>query len=182
MRETRLARALPLGRAEPLVGAGAAPSGELAWNAARPPAKISDSGSDEPSGRLTVFMRCKPGLHLPTGHHRGSRVIMKRALLVIDVQNEYFPGGQLPITHPHSHLDNILRVMDSATEAGLPVVVVQHTFTQPEVPFFKRGTPGWSCTRRWPRLRETTGSRRTSPAASPARTWRSGCASGGSIA
>ena len=68
---------------------------------------------------------------------------MKRALLVIDVQNEYFPGGQLPITHPHAHLDNILRVMDSATEAGLPVVVVQHTFTQPEMPFFKRGTPGW---------------------------------------
>ena len=67
---------------------------------------------------------------------------MKRALLVIDVQNEYFPGGQLPITHPHAHLDNILRVMDSATDAGLPVVVVQHTFTQPEMPFFKRGTPG----------------------------------------
>ena len=68
---------------------------------------------------------------------------MKRALLVIDVQNEYFAGGQLPITHPHAHLDNILRVMDSATDAGLPVVVVQHTFTQPEMPFFKRGTPGW---------------------------------------
>jgi nicotinamidase-related amidase len=68
---------------------------------------------------------------------------MKRALLVIDVQNEYFAGGQLPITHPHAHLDNILRVMDSATDAGLPVVVVQHTFPQPEMPFFKRGTPGW---------------------------------------
>ena len=68
---------------------------------------------------------------------------MKRALLVIDVQNEYFTGGQLPITHPHAHLDNILRVMDAATDAGVPVVVVQHTFTQPEMPFFKRGTPGW---------------------------------------
>src|SRR4051794_27652624 len=90
-----------------------------------------------------VAMRCKPSLHLPTGHQRGLRVTMKRALLVIDVQNEYFPGGQLPITHPHAHLDNILRVMDAATEAGLPVVVVQHTFMRPEKPFFKRGTPGW---------------------------------------
>lgn len=68
---------------------------------------------------------------------------MKRALLVIDAQNEYFEGGLLPITHPHAHLDNVLRVMDAATDARVPVVVVQHAFTQPEIPFFKRGTHGW---------------------------------------
>jgi nicotinamidase-related amidase len=67
---------------------------------------------------------------------------MKRALLVIDVQDEYFTG-LLPITHPHGHLDNVLRSMDAARDAGVPIVVVQHTFTQPELPFFKRGTPGW---------------------------------------
>ena len=67
---------------------------------------------------------------------------MKRALLVIDVQNEYFTG-LLPITHPHAHLENVLRVMDAARGAGVPVVVVQHTFPQPEMPFFKKGTPGW---------------------------------------
>ena len=67
---------------------------------------------------------------------------MKRALLVIDVQNEYFTG-LLPVEHPHAHLGNVLRVMDAAKDAGVPVVVVQHTFTQPEMPFFKRGTPGW---------------------------------------
>ena len=67
---------------------------------------------------------------------------MKRALLVIDVQNEYFTG-LLPVDHPHAHLGNVLRVMDAAKDAGVPVVVVQHTFTQPEMPFFKRGTPGW---------------------------------------
>jgi nicotinamidase-related amidase len=68
---------------------------------------------------------------------------MKRALLVIDAQNEYFDGGQLPITHPHDHLANILRAMDAAAGAGVPVVVVQHTFTGPDRPFFRRGTPGW---------------------------------------
>ena len=67
---------------------------------------------------------------------------MKRALLVIDVQNEYFTG-LLPITHPHAHLENILRVMDASRAADVPVVVVQHAFEQPELPFFKRGTPGW---------------------------------------
>ena len=38
---------------------------------------------------------------------------MSRALLVIDVQNEYFTGA-LPITHPAGHLEQILRVMDAA--------------------------------------------------------------------
>jgi nicotinamidase-related amidase len=51
---------------------------------------------------------------------------MKRALLVIDVQDEYFTG-LLPITHPHGHLDNVLRSMDAARDAGVPIVVVQHT-------------------------------------------------------
>ncbi|MDZ8105759.1 MAG: hypothetical protein RM338_09085 [Nostoc sp. DedQUE12a] len=38
---------------------------------------------------------------------------MKRALLVIDVQNEYFTG-KLPITYPSGSLDNILQVMNIA--------------------------------------------------------------------
>ena len=69
---------------------------------------------------------------------------MKRALLVIDVQNEYFPGGQLPITSPHPHFANILRAMDSASASGTPVVVIQHTFARPDAPYFRRDTPGWA--------------------------------------
>ena len=42
---------------------------------------------------------------------------MKRALLVIDVQNEYFTGA-LPITHPAGHLEQILVAMDEP--AGKP--------------------------------------------------------------
>jgi nicotinamidase-related amidase len=68
---------------------------------------------------------------------------MSRALLVIDVQNEYFPGGALPITHPAGHLENILRVMDAA-HGRMPVAVIRHTFTDPSLPMFQRGTPGWA--------------------------------------
>src|SRR5215510_15647336 len=68
---------------------------------------------------------------------------MKRALLVIDVQNEYF-SGMLPITHPHGHLSNIVRAMDIAAANDVPRVVVQHTFPQPDKPFFQRGTPEWA--------------------------------------
>ena len=67
---------------------------------------------------------------------------MKRALLVIDVQNEYFTGA-LPITHPAGHLGNLLRVMDASRESGVPVVVVQHAFPGPDKPFFQRGSLGW---------------------------------------
>ena len=67
---------------------------------------------------------------------------MKRALLVIDVQNEYF-SGMLPITYPHGHLTNILRTMDTAAAHGIPRVVIQHTFLQPDKPYFKRGTSEW---------------------------------------
>lgn len=66
---------------------------------------------------------------------------MKRALLVVDVQNEYFTGA-LPITHPVGHLEQILRVMDAAV-GRVPTVVIQHHFPQPDKPFFQKGTPGW---------------------------------------
>lgn len=66
---------------------------------------------------------------------------MSRALLVIDVQNEYFTGA-LPITHPAGHLEQILKAMDAAA-GKVPTVVVQHHFPQPDMPFFQKGTPGW---------------------------------------
>jgi nicotinamidase-related amidase len=52
----------------------------------------------------------------------------RRALVVIDVQNEYFAGGGLPIEYPpiEDTLPNVTRAMDAARAAGTPVVVVQH--------------------------------------------------------
>ncbi len=66
---------------------------------------------------------------------------MKRALLVIDVQNEYFTGA-LPITHPTGHLQRILTAMDAAA-GRMPTVVVQHHFPDPGKPFFQKGATGW---------------------------------------
>lgn len=52
----------------------------------------------------------------------------RRALIVIDVQNEYFEGGGLPIEYPpvEQSLPNITRAMDAAQAAGIAVVVVRH--------------------------------------------------------
>jgi nicotinamidase-related amidase len=67
----------------------------------------------------------------------------RRALIVIDVQNEYFTGG-LPIEHPPvgESLPNLLRAMDAAQARGIPVIVVQHS-APAGAPVFAPGTATW---------------------------------------
>jgi nicotinamidase-related amidase len=67
---------------------------------------------------------------------------MKQALLVIDVQNEYF-SGKLPVTYPEGSFENIQKAMDWAHASHVPVIVIQHTNNAPEAVTFRRGTPGW---------------------------------------
>jgi len=67
---------------------------------------------------------------------------MPSALLVIDVQEEYFSGG-LPVSHPSGSLDNILTAMDAAQTHGVAVVVVRHT-SPPGGKFFQVGAPQWN--------------------------------------
>jgi len=66
----------------------------------------------------------------------------KRALLVIDVQNEYFMG-KLPISYPAGSLVNVLSAMDAAREHGVPVVAIQHASPQPDPPVFRKGSKEW---------------------------------------
>ncbi|KMZ11144.1 Amidase [Candidatus Burkholderia humilis] len=69
----------------------------------------------------------------------------RRALIVIDVQNEYVTGN-LPIEYPDVNvsLANIGRAMDAAGKHGVPVGIVQN-FAPATAPIFARGSH-----RRWP--------------------------------
>lgn len=67
---------------------------------------------------------------------------MKRALLVIDVQNEYFTG-KLPVTYPSGSLDNITRAIKAAHTNNIPVIVIQHTAPQKDSKTFRKGTKEW---------------------------------------
>jgi nicotinamidase-related amidase len=67
---------------------------------------------------------------------------MKRALLVIDVQNEYFTG-KLPVSYPHGSLEQIAQAMDAANEAKIPVVLIQHTAPQADSATFRRASHEW---------------------------------------
>src|SRR5262249_32882264 len=68
----------------------------------------------------------------------------KRALIVIDVQNEYFDGA-LPISDPPNEesLENIGRAMEAATDAGVPVIVVRHGTDDPSEGIFLKGSHAW---------------------------------------
>ena len=67
---------------------------------------------------------------------------MPRALLVIDVQREYFEGA-FPIRHPVGHLESILAAMDDAAKLSVPTVVIRHHQPDPESPVFRNGSDMW---------------------------------------
>lgn len=67
---------------------------------------------------------------------------MNRALLVIDVQNEYFMG-QLPVSYPENSFPNILKAIDSANGYKIPVIIIQHTAPQENSKTFRKGSDEW---------------------------------------
>lgn len=67
----------------------------------------------------------------------------RRALIIVDVQQEYFDGIlQIQFPPREESLANILQVIDSAEQHHLPVVVVQHQFPD-GAPIFAEGSPSW---------------------------------------
>ncbi|MDO9045196.1 MAG: cysteine hydrolase family protein [Methanobacteriaceae archaeon] len=67
---------------------------------------------------------------------------MKKALLVIDVQNEYF-DGKLPIEYPENSFENIIMAIDSANQKNIPVILIQHTSSDEYSFTFKKGSKEW---------------------------------------
>ena len=65
-----------------------------------------------------------------------------RTLLIIDVQNDYFPGGAHPLVGPEAAATAAARLLASHREAGQPVVHVQHVWDAPDAAFFAPGTAG----------------------------------------
>jgi nicotinamidase-related amidase len=64
------------------------------------------------------------------------------ALLLVDLQNDYFPGGALPLEGIEAAAANARLALDAFRSRGLPVVHVQHLTTRPGATFFLPGTPG----------------------------------------
>jgi nicotinamidase-related amidase len=86
-----------------------------------------------------------PDGHLPkeTTMTASTQTKQNRALLVIDVQNEYRPDGGLPIAFPPfaGTLARIGQAMDAARANGVKVIVVKH-MSAATSPVFARGSRG----------------------------------------
>jgi nicotinamidase-related amidase len=65
-----------------------------------------------------------------------------RTLLVIDVQNDYFPGGAYPLVGAEEAAERGRELLTTAREHGTPVVHLQHVSNGPDAVFFLPGTPG----------------------------------------
>ena len=66
------------------------------------------------------------------------------ALVIIDVQMDYFPGGLFPLWGPEAALSRTLAAMQRARDLGLPIVLVQHVADPAKgpSPFFNAGSTG----------------------------------------
>ena len=66
----------------------------------------------------------------------------KRALVLIDIQNDYFAEGRWPLSGIDAAADNAAKVLAAARAAGDLVIHVRHEFPSPDAPFFAPGTDG----------------------------------------
>ena len=66
----------------------------------------------------------------------------KRALILIDIQNDYFEGGKWTLEGMDSATANAARVLSAARKAGDKVIHVRHEFGSDDAPFFAPGSTG----------------------------------------
>lgn len=64
------------------------------------------------------------------------------ALVLIDLQNEYFEGGKLPLVGIEAAARNAARVLADARARGLPVLHVRHEAAKADAPVFTPGSSG----------------------------------------
>lgn len=67
---------------------------------------------------------------------------MNKALLLIDIQNDYFLGGKCELFEPKKALENTVKVLKNFRENGFPIIHVQHINLQEKATFFLPNTYG----------------------------------------
>lgn len=64
------------------------------------------------------------------------------ALIIVDMQNDYFPAGKWTLSGIEAAAANALRVLEKFRELQLPIFHVRHEFASAEAPFFVPGSEG----------------------------------------
>ena len=67
---------------------------------------------------------------------------MTRGLVIVDIQNDYFPGGRNPLDGPEAAAARARELLDAFRASGEPIVHMQHVWDAPDAEFMIPGTPG----------------------------------------
>ncbi|MEN6439123.1 MAG: cysteine hydrolase family protein [Syntrophobacter sp.] len=67
---------------------------------------------------------------------------MNTALLLIDIQNDYFPGGAMELSGSTEASLRARELLYHARREGMPVIHIRHLATRPGSTFFVPGTEG----------------------------------------
>lgn len=67
---------------------------------------------------------------------------MPRGLVVIDIQNDYFPGGAFPLSGPEDAARVASLILEAFRDSSEPVFHIQHVSKEAGAPFMVPGTPG----------------------------------------
>ncbi len=65
-----------------------------------------------------------------------------RALVIVDIQKDYFPGGAHPLHEPEAAAACARSVLERFRADGEPVFHIQHIWDAPDAPFMRPGTEG----------------------------------------
>ncbi len=67
---------------------------------------------------------------------------MKTALILIDIQNDYFPGGRMELEGPLEAAGQARRLLEDFRRRGWPTVHIRHVSVRPGATFFLPETEG----------------------------------------
>lgn len=67
---------------------------------------------------------------------------MTQALLLVDIQQDYFPGGAMELSGMEAAAGNAGRLLAAFRKDSLPVIHIRHESIRPGAAFFIPGTPG----------------------------------------
>ena len=67
---------------------------------------------------------------------------MTRGLILVDIQNDYFPGGAMELVGMPRATERAAVALAAFRDEGLAVFHIQHLAAQPGATFFLPGTPG----------------------------------------
>lgn len=67
---------------------------------------------------------------------------MKNALIIIDIQNDYFKNGKMTLHQSDEACVQAKQLLNHYRSNNQPVIIVQHVMDRPNAPFFQINTQG----------------------------------------